>query len=70
MTVENNARKDVATLPAWLQHAAEVEVNCESIAAAGLAAELGMIDREQLRKSRAAAEALAAAPESTSTAGG
>lgn len=65
----NITRRDIGTLPAWLQQAAEIEANCESIAAAGLAAELGMIDRDQLYKSRAAAETLAALPERSSAAG-
>ena len=42
----------------WLAKTDEIEETCLSVAAAGLAAELGMIDQEQLRKSRAASEAL------------
>ena len=43
----------------WLASTDEIEETCLSVAAAGLASELGMIDQEQLRKSRAVAEALA-----------
>jgi hypothetical protein len=45
-----------------MHHADEIEATCLSVAAAGLAAELGMVDRELVKKSR---EAMArhAAPE-------
>ncbi|MBX3176087.1 MAG: hypothetical protein KF886_01880 [Candidatus Hydrogenedentes bacterium] len=43
--------------PEWMRGVAEIEEQCLSVAAAGLASELGMIDRELIRKSRAAMEA-------------
>lgn len=46
--------KDLHLFPEWMRHAAEVEETCLSVAAAGLAAELGMVDRELVRKSREA----------------
>lgn len=47
--------------PEWMQDAAEIEATCMSVAAGGLAARLGMIDREQVERYRAAVEASAAA---------
>ena len=41
----------------WLAQADKIEATCLSVAAAGLASELGMIDRELIRKSRAVMEA-------------
>ncbi len=46
--------KDLHLFPEWLQHAAEIEATCLSVAAAGLAAELGMVDRELVERSREA----------------
>ena len=46
--------RDLASFPEWMQHAAEVEATCLSVAAAGLAARLGMVDREQNEKVREA----------------
>ncbi len=45
----------------WLKRTDDLEASCLSVAAAGLAAELGMIDGELIRKSRETAEALTAA---------
>ena len=47
----------------WLLETDAIEAQCPSVAAAGLAARLGMIDRELIRKSRAAMEAAEAVPE-------
>ena len=58
--MDDNTKRSLESLPAWLQHAVEVEAQCRSVAAAGLASELGMIDRELIRKSRAAMEAAGA----------
>lgn len=38
----------------WMKRMDEIEATCLSVAAAGLAAELGMVDRELVRKSREA----------------
>ena len=55
--MHTNGSEEAFPFPEWMRHAAEVEERCLSVAAAGLAAELGMIDRELLLKSREAAEA-------------
>ena len=57
--MDTNSAREMFPFPEWMRHAAEIEETCLSVAAAGLAAELGMIDQEQLRKGRAAGEALA-----------
>jgi len=49
--------KEPFPFPEWMRGALEIEDQCRSVAAAGLAAELGMIDGELIRKSRAAMEA-------------
>lgn len=67
MTMDAKPSKEPFPFPEWMRHAAEVEDTCQSVAAAGLAAELGMIDREQIRKHRAASEAAAAQPHPTPT---
>jgi len=41
----------------WLLETDAIEDTCLSVAAAGLASRLGMIDRELIRRSRAAMEA-------------
>jgi hypothetical protein len=46
--------KDLHLFPEWMHHADEIEATCLSFAAAGLAAELGMVDRELVKKSREA----------------
>jgi hypothetical protein len=38
----------------WMKRMDEIEATCLSVAVAGLAAELGMVDRELVRKSREA----------------
>ncbi len=59
MTMDMNSTSDAFPFPEWMRHAAEVEETCLSVAAAGLAAELGMIDQELMRKSREASEPVA-----------
>lgn len=57
--------KDLRLFSEWMQHAAEIEATCLSVAAAGLAAELGMVDRElnhKIRESLARREATESAP--------
>ena len=66
--MDDNTNRSLESLPAWLQHAVEVEAQCRSVAAAGLAAELGMIDRELIRKSRAAVKAAESEAEAGSVA--
>lgn len=51
----------------WLEETAEIEATCQSFAAAGLAADLGMIDREEVRRYRAFAEARAAETQAPAT---
>lgn len=52
-----DTNKYVGPSEEWIARAGEIEATCLSVAAAGLASELGMIDRELIRKSRAAMEA-------------
>ena len=42
--------KDLHLFPEWMHHADEIEATCISVAAA----ELGMVDRELVKKSREA----------------
>ena len=58
-----DSNKYVGPSEEWLARADAIEDTCLSVAAAGLASELGMIDRELIRKSRAAMAAAEAAPE-------
>ena len=53
--------KELHHFPEWMQHAAEIESTCLSVAVGGLASKLGMIDRDQVLRYRAAVEASAAA---------
>ena len=45
----------------WLKRMDEIESTCLSVAVGGLASRLGMIDRDQVLRYRAAVEASAAA---------
>ena len=47
----------------WLWETDEIEAACRSVSVGGLAADLGMIDRELLRKYREATESVVAVPE-------
>ena len=51
----------------WLKRTDEIEATCLSVAAAGLAAELGMIDQDQLRLSREASEPVTATAKTAPT---
>ena len=65
MTIDANDSKEPFPFPEWMRHAAEVEETCLSVAAAGLAARLGMVDREQnerIREAMARREATGSAP--------
>ena len=45
---------DQHRFPEWMLKADEIEATCLSVAAAGLACRLGMVDRELVEKSREA----------------
>jgi hypothetical protein len=60
--MDANTPSEPFPFPEWMRGVAEIEEQCLSFAAAGLAAELGMIDGEVIRKGRAASEAAASKP--------
>jgi hypothetical protein len=57
-----DSKKYIGPSEEWLAQTDAIEETCLSVAAAGLAAELGMVDRDLIRQSRAAMEASDAAP--------